>query len=656
MPPDRHDDPDAAGIEPPLDSATARTLQARFGTHFPTIEGRPDSTIEPSRGLQETGARAALTTLQALAAEPGDARHGGPLSLQTVLGEGGMGVVHLATQRSIGRSVAVKALREEARSERNTLRLLQEAWATGGLEHPNVVPVHDIGFDADGEPVIVLKRIEGESWRTVMHAPKDVEARYGTADLLEWNLRVLAQVCNAVHFAHSRGILHRDIKPENVMVGGFGEVYVVDWGIAVRLDADGDGRLPHVTDVRDLAGTPSYMAPEMLRMDGAAPLGVHTDVYLLGATLHEVLTGEPPHAGRSVLALLMTVAAGAPPALPGVAPELAAICRRAMAADPAERYPSALALREAIEDYLRRRDALQVVREAEGRLYELLTLLDSGDAPGARARVYDLYGAARFGFRQVLHTHPDSDAARDGARRATRAMIAHELAQGDGRAARALLAEVEPTDPERGALERRVEAAEAEAAADQARIAALESLGRDLDPRIGTRTRAFVALLLGIVWTVGPLVSHLDLAGRAPPWNRMIASTALFSCIGVALVWWARDSLTRTDFNRRLLAGLAVIMGGQVLLDAAGALTGMDTLTGAALRMFLWAAIAGMQSVSLDARLLPSAFGYGAAFVAALHAPPDTFAFMAAANLLFTVNAVWIWRPEELFPPKAPAG
>src|SRR6185312_16743575 len=112
----------------------------------------------------------------------------------------------------------------------------------------------------DGSPIIVLKRIEGVEWSTLIADPAEVERKFGATDLLAWNLGILMQVLNAVRFAHHRGVLHRDLKPSNVMIGDFGEVYLLDWGIAVSLRDDGSGRFLLATDATELAGTPCYMA------------------------------------------------------------------------------------------------------------------------------------------------------------------------------------------------------------------------------------------------------------------------------------------------------------------------------------------------------------------------------------------------------------
>ncbi len=265
----------------------ARTIEARIvgdGDLATTLASSPRKTIEPHRHAS-SGGMAALDALRKIGASLD-----GKIELHTTLGEGGMGVVHLATQATMGRHVAVKTLRAGAGDLDATLRILREAWITGALEHPNVVPVYDVGVDASGAPIIVMKRIAGSAWCDLIADTGEIAKRFSVGDPFEWNLRILASVCNAVHFAHSRGILHRDLKPENVMVGAFGEVYVLDWGIAVSMDDDPSGRLPLASQATEIAGTPCYMAPEMLLGDPTA-LSPRTDVYLLGAIFYEIFAG-----------------------------------------------------------------------------------------------------------------------------------------------------------------------------------------------------------------------------------------------------------------------------------------------------------------------------------------------------------------------------
>ena len=231
--------------------------------------------------------------------------------------------------------------REQVRRAIAALDLLREAWVTGAIEHPNVVPIHFVEVDAEGLPLVVMKRIEGVEWSTLACDAAAVARRFGATDLLAWNLGVLMQVLNAVRFAHHRGVIHRDLKPSNVMIGDFGEVYLLDWGIAVSLRDDGTGRFPLATDATELAGTPCYMAPEMLGRPGGPPLSERTDVYLAGAILYELLTGRVPHEGGDAISVLASVVASKFEIPPSVPAEIARICERAMHADPAQRYPSA---------------------------------------------------------------------------------------------------------------------------------------------------------------------------------------------------------------------------------------------------------------------------------------------------------------------------
>jgi serine/threonine-protein kinase len=204
-----------------------------------------------------------------------------------LLGVGGMGEVYAGVQRSLGRSVALKFVNgADASMEREARAgLLREARVTGRLEHPNIVTVHVLGVDEQGTPVMVMKRIEGVSWRALLRDPAHPQwRRWETLhrDALESHVSVLPSVCDALEYAHERRMIHRDIKPENVMFGPFGEVCLLDWGIALELDA------PNAHP--SIVGTPSFMAPEMVD-DALGTVSERTDVFLLGATLHYVLTG-----------------------------------------------------------------------------------------------------------------------------------------------------------------------------------------------------------------------------------------------------------------------------------------------------------------------------------------------------------------------------
>lgn len=266
--------------------------------------------------------------------------------LGPALAQGGMGVVRVAKQRSLNRDVVIKSVRPKLACDSATRMLMQEALILARLDHPNIVPIHDLRYE-NGELHAVLKKVDGVEWAALMHRPDLLRERLSVEDPLAWNLEILKTVCNAIHYAHSRGIVHRDLKPENVMIGQFGEVYVIDWGLAVCLDDDGSDHYPLARDATQLAGTPQYMAPEMLG-EGDNPITERTDVYLLGALLYEIIAGRPPHTGRELSEIREQVLRSTPQLPPICSTELASICRIAMDPAPAARFESAAALRRAI--------------------------------------------------------------------------------------------------------------------------------------------------------------------------------------------------------------------------------------------------------------------------------------------------------------------
>ncbi len=216
------------------------------GTQFEARHG----TIIPPLPASQTRDDRALSALQELSLGEADAAE---FAIHGTLGEGGMGIVRLASQTALGRHVAIKSVRPDGPVQTAARALMREAWVTGALEHPNVVPVHTLGKDAEGLPMFVMKRVHGTSWRELICGTEPLPEEHRDAPL-DFHLRVMQQVCNAVAFAHSKGVLHRDLKPDNVMIGPFGEVYVLDWGLAVSLD-EGAERIPLARDITDIAGT-----------------------------------------------------------------------------------------------------------------------------------------------------------------------------------------------------------------------------------------------------------------------------------------------------------------------------------------------------------------------------------------------------------------
>jgi len=257
------------------------------------------------------------------------------------IGEGGMGAVYAAHDRELDREVAIKVLRAPLPTADERERLVREARILASLEHPGIVPVHDVGTLPDGRIFYVMKRVRGERF------DEFVRRSQPRAELL----RSFLQMCDAVAFAHASGIVHRDLKPQNVMLGAFGEVLVLDWGVARAPRGMADSE----ADASTAAGTPGYMSPEQLH--GAAD--ARSDVYGLGSILFFLLTGAHPTAAPETANQWTSSTVPAP---------LRAICERARATDPASRYSTVAALATDVANYL---DALPVAAHAEGVLERL---------------------------------------------------------------------------------------------------------------------------------------------------------------------------------------------------------------------------------------------------------------------------------------------
>jgi eukaryotic-like serine/threonine-protein kinase len=328
------------------------------------------------------------------------------------IGRGGMGDVRAIRDVELGREIAAKMLDRGLATRPALLQgFVDEAQITAQLEHPNIVPVYDFGVDFAGTLYFTMKRIQGRTFHAMLQDPQLV---VGSSERLSVGFEVFLKTCDAVAFAHSHGVIHRDIKPANIMVGKFGEVYLMDWGLAqVR------GSAPDSVDVRrkpgapgapqgeGCVGTPSFMAPEVARRQRHR-VDERADIFALGGVLYQIVTGRPPFDGATVEEVLAKAASYdfAPPDASGevlVPRRLALVIEKAMAREPEDRYSSASELASQLRSVIERgihlpRETFQagqtIVREGEiGQKAYIITR--------GQCRVYKGAGNARHLLRTI---------------------------------------------------------------------------------------------------------------------------------------------------------------------------------------------------------------------------------------------------------------
>jgi eukaryotic-like serine/threonine-protein kinase len=275
------------------------------------------------------------------------------------LARGAMGRIHPATDRNLLRHVALKRLDKElAQQPFYRDGFIAEAQMTGQLEHPNIVPVHELAIDDRGIPYFTMKLVQGVSLARWL---RDPSRAVGSSDRIAESLEVFVKVCDAVAYANHRGVIHRDLKPENIMVAGFGQVYVMDWGLARLTKTRPASGNQAQMEAPGPVGTPGYMSPEQAR-GIPSEMDERSDVFGLGAVLYEIVSGKMPFgAFRDADAMIQKTCAGAvipideALAASGVAVSkpLRDIVARATAPLPADRYPTVVELQRDVVSFLR---------------------------------------------------------------------------------------------------------------------------------------------------------------------------------------------------------------------------------------------------------------------------------------------------------------
>jgi serine/threonine protein kinase/Leucine-rich repeat (LRR) protein len=439
------------GAAPSGDRAEAATLPPS-----PRVPAAEDPTLPPPSSPPDRAATWAASQGEPAGAASKEVVRGSfAYAVEGEIARGGMGAVMRAVDEDIRREVAVKFLLNQS-DEGQRARFLEEARITGGLEHPNVVPIHQLGVHDDGRCFFSMKMVKGRSLADVLKA----QARGEGGHTLVRLLGVFTAICNALGYAHSRHVIHRDLKPANVMVGDFGEVYVMDWGLAKVLGSEpgsseqgpallGEafrGAPSDATAVRNadggltqagaVMGTPSYMPPEQATGQAADQ---RSDIYSLGAILYEILTLTPPVVGSDPLAILMRVAEGdiEPPAKRApqraragwVPPELSAVALKALARAPGDRYQSVEALKRDVELFLEGR-SVSAKRDSAWELLAKLVKRNKGVSIATAAAILVLSAVVAVAYHSNYQQRVHAEIARGEADAARgQADAARELAE-----------------------------------------------------------------------------------------------------------------------------------------------------------------------------------------------------------------------------------
>ncbi len=561
------------------------------------------------------------------------------------IGRGAMGVVIATRQPALRREVAVKTLiAGSAEFSREACKhLIREAFVTGTLAHPNIVPVHMLGQDQGEKPMLVMQRVSGDVWHDLIADPELLREKHKVNDPLHWHIEVLRQVCHAVDYAHSKRILHRDLKPENVMVGDFGQIYVLDWGLAVSFDSDNELGIPYVGGIDGIAGTPGFMPPETVLVQRES-IGVQTDVYLLGAILHCIVTeGAPRHEATNVSQALIRAIASEPVVYAAhVPPELAAICNRATAKAPADRFPNVDAFRRALDEYMRHRHSRRLSVEADERASRLERMLRTAEKVD-EVDLYRLFGECRFAYRQALREWPDNKLAQSGFRRLVEMMAYDELERGDLKAATILVGELRaPSEP----LTRALASLRARRSDETEHVAQLLELERDVDTRVGLRERANWLFLMGLIW--GGFYVVLGTLTRMTPLRfaheaYLVINGAFGVFLLVATVRF-RATFFATQVNRAFLWSVWMAFSLASLWWSLAwwkELPFGDAMAG---NLLLYGTICVMAKLIIDPVMFWAGLAYlvGAAAVVAL--PHHGWEILAAATTIAMWTPAWRWR------------
>lgn len=547
------------------------------------------------------------TSLGALRPIPVETNTAGALRIQRRLGEGGMGVIDAALDPSLGRTVAVKRAHRDAAGA-CAAALVEEGRTLARLDHPNVVPVYALGLAEDGAPLLVMKEIEGRKWSELIEERAD----------LERDLSIFAQLGEALRFAHARSVLHRDVKLDNVMIGSFGEVYLMDWGCACPMEG---------AATTQIVGTPGNMPAEMFEL--GAVIDARTDLYLLGATLYQAVTGRFRNRGSQLFEVIASAWTGhAGDYGPEVPQALARILDRACARQPHDRYESVAALLGAVREFQQHRGALSVAeagRRAALRFDGALT----GGAAAADAAFFE----AKVHYHSALLAWPGFDRAQEEWDTLVDRYLAWKIGSGELGAAAHQIAELEVG--RRAPWLEKLHHAEAEKARNLAILR-----GQDL------RSTAKEWRTFGLILAAAGLGMATVVAagkGKKPFTPTEVIQTAMIPpvLVGLAIIP-VRRVLFEHHLSRVVLRLLIVFYGASIVHRVTAVMAGASVPDTLRADLILAAACSVMMGAAVEPRLMLAGVPYLLAAVATMYRPELSGAIYPAGALPAMLVAIFV--------------
>jgi serine/threonine protein kinase len=491
------------------------------------------------------------------------------------LGKGGMGVVYEGIQKSLNRAIAIKQSNANAQY---FAQIYHEAQITAFLDHPNILPVYDFAIDREGHPIQIMKKIDGVNWAQILDNPHhdfwhELEVSPLPEDRLLFNLDILLKVSQAVAYAHQKKVIHRDLKPENIMIGKFGEVYVLDWGIALYIGDPASSPFLAQKEAnleQALVGTPAYMAPEMAEITDKKVHTTATDVYLLGAILYELIHHDPLHHGDDIQSILRNIRENRLPIFASdLNIELKSLLEMSLKSSPSHRPQNAGVFRKILQQVVSSFQSRQLEKKAFMHLEDMIKGLRVENEMGIKTlnqsifvrqeeqalydQLNDHFDEGRHYFRSSLEIYPHNQEATKGFQKLLTLWIRRCVKREDFQLAQKYLRELPQFDTK---LDVEIAQGKQKFEKVQQEIKALKDWHENESFQISSKPRLYLALFGLIFLGIGSMLVYiLSQKGiyQDTAKGRAIAVVVLSSMMMISAEIWLHFKAQKQQINQAFM-------------------------------------------------------------------------------------------------------